>query len=124
MYPKPVRGTIPIWFAGYSDASLRRIAAIGDGWHPLAVGPEDYAGYLKTLTEHVESAGRDMSEITLTARPLRTAPYNAETIEAYGEQGVSHFICDTSFEHETLAEAMDELQELAEAVLPTAHRLS
>jgi hypothetical protein len=64
-----------------------------------------------------------MSEITLTARPLRTAPYNAETVEAYGAQGVSHFICDTSFEHETLAEAMDELQELAEAVLPTAHRL-
>ena len=64
-----------------------------------------------------------MSEITLTARPLRTAPYNAETIEAYGDQGVTHFVCDTSFEHETLEEAMDELQELAEAVLPAAHRL-
>ena len=36
MYPKPTRGTIPVWFAGYSEASLRRIAAIGDGWHPLA----------------------------------------------------------------------------------------
>jgi probable F420-dependent oxidoreductase len=123
MYPKPVRGTIPVWFAGYSEASLRRIAAIGDGWHPLAVGPEEYAGYLKTLHGYVEAAGRDMSEITLTARPLRTAPYNAETIEAYGAQGVTHFICDTSFEHETLQEAMDELQELADAVLPTAHRL-
>jgi probable F420-dependent oxidoreductase len=123
MYPKPVRGTIPVWFAGYSEASLKRIAAIGDGWHPLAVGPEEYAGYLKTLEEYVEAAGRDMSEITLTARPLRTAPYNAETIEAYGAQGVTHFICDTSFEHATLEAAMDELQELAEAVLPTAHRL-
>jgi probable F420-dependent oxidoreductase len=123
MYPKPTRGSIPVWFAGYSDASLRRIAAIGDGWHPLAVGPEEYAGYLRTLRDHVAEAGRDMSEITLTARPLRTAPYTAETIEAYGDQGVTHFVCDTSFEHETLQQAMDELQELAEAVLPAAHRL-
>ncbi|MEU0782655.1 TIGR03619 family F420-dependent LLM class oxidoreductase [Streptomyces sp. NPDC006173] len=123
MYPKPVRGTIPIWFAGYSEASLRRIAAIGDGWHPLAVGPEEYAGYLATLRTYVEEAGRDMGEITLTARPLRKAPYNAETIEAYGDLGVTHFICDTSFEHATLDSAMEELQALAEAVLPTAHRL-
>ncbi|MFD5721623.1 TIGR03619 family F420-dependent LLM class oxidoreductase [Streptomyces sp. NPDC127036] len=123
MYPKPVRGTIPIWFAGYSEASLRRIAAIGDGWHPLAVGPEEYAGHLATLRTYVEEAGRDMGEITLTARPLRKAPYNAETIEAYGDLGVTHFICDTSFEHATLDSAMEELQALAEDVLPTAHRL-
>jgi probable F420-dependent oxidoreductase len=123
MYPKPVRGTIPIWFAGYSEASFRRIAAIGDGWHPLAVGPEEYAGYLATLRTYVEQAGRDMSEITLTARPLGKAPYNAETIEAYGDLGVTHFICDTSFEHATLDSAMEELQALAEAVLPVAHRL-
>jgi probable F420-dependent oxidoreductase len=123
MYPKPVRGTIPIWFAGYSEASLRRIAAIGDGWHPLAVGPQEYAGYLATLRTHVEETGRDMSEITLTARPLHKAPYNADTVEAYGDLGVTHFICDTSFEHATLDSAMEELHALAEAVLPTAHRL-
>nr|ADD73466.1 putative F420-dependent dehydrogenase [Rhodococcus opacus RKJ300 = JCM 13270] len=124
MYPKPVRGTIPVWFAGYSTASLRRIAAIGDGWHPLAIGPEEYAGYLATLRQYAEEAGRDMNEITLTARPLRKAPYNAETIEAYGESGVTHFICDTSFEHDTLEATMDELAELADAVLPTAHNLA
>ncbi|QQZ16674.1 MULTISPECIES: LLM class F420-dependent oxidoreductase [Rhodococcus] len=124
MYPKPVRGTIPVWFAGYSTASLRRIAAIGDGWHPLAIGPEEYAGYLATLRQYAEEAGRDMNEITLTARPLRKAPYNAETIEAYGELGVTHFICDTSFEHDTLEATMDELAELADAVLPTAHNLA
>lgn len=124
MYPKPVRGTIPIWFAGYSTASLRRIAAIGDGWHPLAIGPDEYAGYLATLREYVEEAGRSMDDITLTARPLRKAPYNAETIEAYGELGVTHFICDTSFEHATLEAAMEELEELAADVLPTAHRLA
>ncbi len=65
-----------------------------------------------------------MNEITLTARPLRKAPYNAETIEAYGELGVTHFICDTSFEHDTLEATMDELAELADAVLPTAHNLA
>ena len=123
LYPKPTRGTIPVWFAGYSEASLRRIAAIGDGWHPLAVPPEEYAGYLKTLQTYVEAAGRDMSEITLTARPLLKAPYTAETVEAYGDLGVTHFICDTSFEHATLEAAMDELQQLAEAVLPAAHNL-
>lgn len=123
MYPKPVRGRIPVWFAGFSDASLRRVATIGDGWHPLAIGPEQYAEHLATLQRHAHEAGRDMKEIELTARPMRTAPYNAETIEAYHAMGVTHFVCDTSFEHATMEQALEEIDELAAAVLPTAHRL-
>jgi probable F420-dependent oxidoreductase len=124
MYPKPVRGRIPIWFAGYSEASLRRVAAIGDGWHPLAIGPDQYAQHLETLRQYTEEAGRDMKEIELTARPMRTAPYNAESIEAYHAMGVTHFICDTSFEHATMDAALEEIDQLAAAVLPAAHAVS
>jgi alkanesulfonate monooxygenase SsuD/methylene tetrahydromethanopterin reductase-like flavin-dependent oxidoreductase (luciferase family) len=32
----PARRTIPIWFGGHADATLRRIAKMGDGWMMLA----------------------------------------------------------------------------------------
>jgi probable F420-dependent oxidoreductase len=124
MYPKPVRDRIPIWFAGYSEASLRRVAAIGDGWHPLAIAPDVYAEHLTTLKSYLEDAGRSIDDVELTARPLRTAPYNADTIDAYGSLGVTHFICDTSFEHDTMDKALEELDQLADAVLPAAHALA
>lgn len=123
MYPKPVNGTIPVWTGGYSPASLRRAASVADGWHPLALGPEDYATHLATLKRLVEENGRSMDEIELSARPLYKAPYEPSTLEAYAELGVTHFVCDTSFEHPTLTAALDELEQLAAKLLPSAHAL-
>ncbi len=122
IYPKPVRPEgIPIWCAGYAEGPLRRTASVGDGWHPLSLSPEDYAKRLKRLTELLEDNGRSLEDITLTARPLKAAPYTVETLEAYHELGVVHFVCDTSFEHATLDHALEELDQLAAELLPTAH---
>ena len=38
--PQPVqRPHIPIWIGGHSDAALRRVVEIADGWHPLGLRP-------------------------------------------------------------------------------------
>jgi probable F420-dependent oxidoreductase len=58
--PLPIRRTIPIWFGGHADATLRRIAKLGDGWMMLAhaKGIEAETAFAK-LRGYVEKEERD-----------------------------------------------------------------
>jgi probable F420-dependent oxidoreductase len=57
--PRPAR-PVPIWLGGYSDAALRRGAALGDGFtHAGLLG--DIAGVQQRLRRFVEEQGRDWS---------------------------------------------------------------
>jgi alkanesulfonate monooxygenase SsuD/methylene tetrahydromethanopterin reductase-like flavin-dependent oxidoreductase (luciferase family) len=50
MRPAPRQpGGPPIWFAGRSDAALRRIGRIGDGWLSYLLTPEMYAAGLEKI---------------------------------------------------------------------------
>ena len=50
MRPAPRQpGGPPIWFAGRSDAALRRIGRIGDGWLAYLLTPEMYAAGLEKI---------------------------------------------------------------------------
>ena len=52
----------PIWFGAVGPRMLRITGQQGDGWWPAGVyTPEDYAAKLKTIIDHGEAAGRDMS---------------------------------------------------------------
>ncbi len=64
--PLPTRRSIPIWLGGHADATLRRIARMGDGWMMLAhaMGPEAETAF-KTLRGYVEKEGRDFATIGL-----------------------------------------------------------
>ena len=64
--PLPARRTIPIWFGGHADATLRRIAKMGDGWMMLAHarGAEAETAFAK-LRRYVEAEGRDPRTIGL-----------------------------------------------------------
>jgi probable F420-dependent oxidoreductase len=64
--PLPTRRTIPIWFGGHADATLRRIAKMGDGWMMLAHarGAEAEAAFAR-LRGYVEKEGRDPNHIGL-----------------------------------------------------------
>lgn len=55
--PRQVGGP-PIWFAGRSDAALRRIGRIGDGWLSYVVTPETYKAGLDKIAAATE--GRTM----------------------------------------------------------------
>jgi len=41
--PLPPKRSIPIWYGGHADVTLRRVVKWGDGWMPLAYAPGDEA---------------------------------------------------------------------------------
>jgi probable F420-dependent oxidoreductase len=120
-YPKPVRKpSIPIWCGGKSEGVLRRVAAVGDGWHPLYITPEELEEKLVRLEGYLAEHGRTMDEITLSARPVDQATLDAETIERYAGLGVKLLIADTSFDHDSMDGVIDEVERLAEQLMPFA----
>ncbi|HRJ43625.1 MAG TPA: LLM class F420-dependent oxidoreductase, partial [Caldilineaceae bacterium] len=59
LYPLPIQQPIPIWFGGGSDAALRRMARLGDGWMTNTGNLDQLAGELATLRGYISDAGRD-----------------------------------------------------------------
>lgn len=120
-YPKPAQpGSIPLWCGGKSDGVLRRVAAVADGWHPLYIAPDELERKLETLSGYLAENGRSLDDITLSARPVTQATMDAATIDRYAKLGVSTLIADTSFEHDSLAGVLGELDRLADELMPFA----
>lgn len=60
MEPRPVQARVPVWYGGaLSDAMVRRIARLGDGWMPLGPTPDEIAAGIGTLRAAFRDAGRD-----------------------------------------------------------------
>lgn len=55
----PASRPIPLWFGGSSEAARRRAAAVGDGWVPLFLAPDEYRAALAALRRETAEAGRD-----------------------------------------------------------------
>ncbi len=55
----PASAPVPLWFGGSSRAARRRAAAVGDGWVPLFLAPDEYASALGALRRETAEAGRD-----------------------------------------------------------------
>ncbi len=72
MDPKPVQpGGPPIWLGGDSEAALRRVGRLGDGWLAMADSDEAVATApekLAILRAAAETAGRDPDRIGLQTR--------------------------------------------------------
>ena len=54
---------VPVWFGGSAPAVLRRTAAMGDGWVPLFLSPEEYRAGLDRLDGAALAAGRAPEDI-------------------------------------------------------------
>jgi alkanesulfonate monooxygenase SsuD/methylene tetrahydromethanopterin reductase-like flavin-dependent oxidoreductase (luciferase family) len=55
----PVSRAVPLWFGGASPPARRRAAAVGDGWIPLFLTPDEYAAALGDLRSETAARGRD-----------------------------------------------------------------
>ena len=65
MAPAPIqRPHPPIWAGGDADGMLRRAGRVGQGFVPVAAGPEDYAAKWSRVERYASEAGRDASHIT------------------------------------------------------------
>jgi len=136
--PHPAqRPHIPIWIGGHTEAALRRVVAIGDGWHPLglrppvALHPPEMAAAVRHLQDLAVAAKRDPLGITVTfkgpvkfdpAPPKNRSPLTgstaqiAEDLSAYVLAGVEHFVLD--FSVPTVPEMLDVLERFAADVRP------
>jgi alkanesulfonate monooxygenase SsuD/methylene tetrahydromethanopterin reductase-like flavin-dependent oxidoreductase (luciferase family) len=59
----PSSAPVPLWFGGGSAAARRRAAALGDGWIPLFLTPDEYAAALTALRKETAETGRDPASV-------------------------------------------------------------
>ena len=60
--PRPVK-KIDIWVGGRSDAALRRVARVADGWFASFVTPEEFAEGCAKITEFAAAYNRSEDDI-------------------------------------------------------------
>ncbi|MBI3249113.1 MAG: LLM class flavin-dependent oxidoreductase [Deltaproteobacteria bacterium] len=59
--PKPKRGALDIWIGGKSDAILKRVVRLGDGWFPALTSPDEFKRDMDKLIAFGEEAGRTIN---------------------------------------------------------------
>jgi len=118
-YPKPVQVPHPpIHFGGESDAALRRVADLGQGWYGFNLTPEEVPGRLAFLDELLAARSRRREEITVSICPyLRSVDDGA--VERYAEAGVDQLIVLAfAVDSDALERRLDELA--TEVLAPAA----
>jgi alkanesulfonate monooxygenase SsuD/methylene tetrahydromethanopterin reductase-like flavin-dependent oxidoreductase (luciferase family) len=133
--PKPAQaGGIPIWIGGNSRRALRRVADLGDVWHPVVLtppatlDPTELGQQRDVLASLYEARDPDPATIRIApkthlhftpdpSRPLSGAPGQiVEDLLAYQKQGVTEFIFYVPGVSET--EKLENLQRIAEEIVP------
>ena len=110
--PKPVQKPHPpVWIGGQSNAALRRVARLGDGWHPTAITPGQLGERLDYLRARLQESGRTMADVTVSVRaeldvlaagserrgPMQGASDHLLTsVESYAAVGVNEMILAVS----------------------------
>ena len=90
--PKPVqRPHPPIIFGGESDAAMRRVARLGDGWYGYDLTPEDLGRRLNSLDAGLARTGRDRSQIQVIVGPNRH-PVTEQTLYEYSAVGADQVV--------------------------------
>jgi probable F420-dependent oxidoreductase len=95
--PLPVQRPIPIWIGGSTDATLQRVARLGDGWFPQR-SPEDIAPDLEKLRSYARAAGRDPASIGIEGRISMSSLAQGDwvrTAQAWQALGATHLDLNT-----------------------------
>ena len=91
-YPKPVQSPHPpIHFGGESDAALRRVADVGDGWYPFSVDPDELATKLARLDGMLAKRARSRKEIRITTCPYMR-PVDLDLVKRFRDEGVDQVV--------------------------------
>jgi probable F420-dependent oxidoreductase len=110
MYPKPVQSPHPpIHVGGESDAAMRRVARLGQGWFSFNRLPADLPEPLERLDRALAAEGRSREDVTLSVSPYFHAT-TPEMVAQYAELGVDRLIvlC-LAFDLDTLRSQLDTL---------------
>lgn len=121
MYPKPVqRPHPPLHFGGESDAALRRVADLGQGWYGFNRDPREAAEGIARLRGFLTERGRSLDEVEVSISPY-LKPLEDGALERYREAGVDQLIA-LCFAPERDA-LLRHLDGLAASLLEPARRL-
>lgn len=115
-YPKPIQQPHPpIHFGGESDAALRRVADLGQGWYGFDLRPEAVPPLLAKLDDLLATRGRSRDEIQIHVSPYMQ-PIDGDDLRRYAEAGVDQVIVlAMSGDRDGLLRRLDELaKELVE----------
>jgi probable F420-dependent oxidoreductase len=141
--PTPKQNPFDVWLGGLAPSELRRVGRLGDGWLPSFCTPSDVAAGRVVVEEAAAEAGRSIdpehwgalliyARTELPARLVEAVaarrpgidpadlfpvglPALRAQLERFVEQGFSKFVLIPA---EEPASWDDELESLAEAVLP------
>lgn len=138
-HPKPVQNPgPPIWIGGHSNPALRRVARLGDGWHPVGataaspLPPQEMREKLDLIASLMQAEGRDFSKLEISykapiydggippkgeARRLFTGGAAAalEDIATFQSLGVHELVFD--FRASALNECLDRMHQFAEDII-------
>jgi probable F420-dependent oxidoreductase len=90
--PKPVQKPHPpLIFGGESDAALRRVAELGQGWYGFNLTPSMMEERLQALDRMLAAAGRGRDELKIYATPDPSAATH-DDIQAFRSLGVDQMI--------------------------------
>jgi probable F420-dependent oxidoreductase len=137
--PAPLQaGGPPIWVGGHSGPALRRVAKLGDGWHPVGataaspLPPTEVAEKLRVIEKLMQAEGRDFAKLQVSykapiydggmppkgeARRLFTGGRDAalEDVDAFAKAGVHELVFD--FRAPSRAEALERMHRFAEDII-------
>ncbi|MCH8025797.1 MAG: LLM class F420-dependent oxidoreductase [Chloroflexi bacterium] len=109
-FPKPIQQPHPpIHFGGESNAALRRVADLGQGWYGFNLEADQLTERIAHLVTLLEERGRKRSDIEISVCPylLSAGP---ELIDRYQDAGVDRVILVASAtEPDSLVKALDEM---------------
>jgi len=92
MYPKPVQQpNPPIYLGGETDAALRRVATLGDGWHGFNHLPDSAAASVRRLEGFLGEAGRSLADVDVTVGAY-LQPVQPSHLPAYRDAGVDQLV--------------------------------
>ena len=92
MNPKPVQSPHPpIHFGGESDAALRRVADLGQGWYGFNRDPDEAGEGIRRLGELLAERGRKPGDVEIHVSPYMK-PIGADDLARYRDAGVDQVI--------------------------------
>jgi probable F420-dependent oxidoreductase len=93
MAPKPVqRPHPPIIFGGESDAALRRVADLGQGWFGWNLTPEAAAERVAALDRLLATRGRRRRDLSIIVSPYTQPTRNLDAMKRYRDANVQQVV--------------------------------
>jgi probable F420-dependent oxidoreductase len=90
--PKPIQKPHPpLIFGGESQAALRRVASMGQGWYGFNLTPASLEEKLKILESLLASENRRLEDILIYVSPAQGSA-SPEDIRAFSELGVDQMV--------------------------------